>query len=67
MADYDYIKRQYGIDYRPGQRVVLEGKDKRAGTVARSRTQLHYVKVAFDDGATGYAHPNSLTFEGPDG
>jgi len=56
---YQYIKRIYGLDVKPGNLVEFT-EDGRTGKVAHRKTDDHYVAVNFDDGDTGRCHPMSI-------
>jgi len=57
---YDYIAQHYGIRFSVGDRIRFTEGQPRDGVVIRSRSNLHYVKVKFDDGSSGYCHPKSI-------
>lgn len=57
---YDYIKRTYGRDFKPGQRVVFTEYDNKPGVVKRPHGDPKYVAVRFDDGTEGDCHPESV-------
>lgn len=42
---YDYIRRVYGADPKPGQRIAVDGK---RGTIIGSIGDPQYIKVRFD-------------------
>lgn len=58
---YDYIRRTYGLDFKPGDRVRFV--DGRTGTVKRENvSQGHYVMVMFDQKTfASPCHPGELT------
>jgi hypothetical protein len=62
---YDYIRRVYGVDPVPGQRVehTVTGK---SGVITRdSGAAAHYVKVRFDGQTfTSPCHPTELKYLG---
>ncbi len=60
---YDYIERHYGTRFTPGMRVKFTECGGKFGKVKRSMTNLHYVSVKFDDGNSGYCHPDSLEIQ----
>lgn len=49
---YNYIRRIYGVCFRPGRRISVDGRE---GTVMRAKrgTDPQYVRVRFD----GEKHP----------
>ena len=57
---YDYIKRFYGKDFKPGMRVSFDEYGGALGTVKRTRGDSQYVSVKFDDGREGNCHPDSI-------
>ena len=42
---YDYISRTYGVEFKPGERVAMDGKP---GTVVRAQGDPQYLRVRFD-------------------
>ena len=55
MMAYDYIRRTYGVDPKPKQRVLIDGK---WATIVLPRGDPHYLRVRFDGQKhTSNAHP----------
>lgn len=42
---YDYIRRTYGVEFQPGERIAMDGKP---GTVTKPRDDPQYLRVRFD-------------------
>ena len=42
---YEYVRRMYGVDPRPGQRITMDG---RHGTIVRPRGDPARLRVRFD-------------------
>jgi hypothetical protein len=42
---YDYIRQTYGVDFKPGERIAMDGKP---GTVTRPMADPQYLRVRFD-------------------
>lgn len=42
---YDYIRRTYGVDAKPGQRITVDGKP---GVVVRPQGDPAHLQVRFD-------------------
>lgn len=65
MADYEYVRRQYGVAPVVGERVRHTEINKQ-GTIAKpSETHGHYVQVRFDGQKhASNCHPTSLEYFG---
>jgi hypothetical protein len=53
MMAYDYIRRTYGVDPKPGQRITMDGKP---GVIVRPVGDPQYLNVRFD----GQKHTNNV-------
>lgn len=42
---YEYIRRTYGVEFKPGERIAMDGKP---GTVTKPRDDRQYLRVRFD-------------------
>ena len=42
---YDYIRKAYGVDFKPGERIAMDGK---LGVIVRPRNDPQYLRVRFD-------------------
>lgn len=42
---YDYIHQNYGVEFKPGERIAMDGK---LGIVTRPQGDPQYVRVRFD-------------------
>lgn len=42
---YDYISKAYGVHFKPGERIAMDGNP---GTVVRPQGDPHYLRVRFD-------------------
>jgi hypothetical protein len=62
---YTYIERYYGTKFVAGMRVKFTEYDDKPGKVRRVNGDPAHVSVRFDDGTTGYCHPDSLKIEAP--
>jgi hypothetical protein len=59
---YEYVKRTYGVNPVPGERVRLENT-QREGTIARRTSYDHHVWVVFDGQKHALpCHPRSLEY-----
>lgn len=52
---YNYIRQAYGVEFKPGERIAMDGKP---GTVIRAQGDPQYLSVRFDGQKhVSYAHP----------
>lgn len=62
---YDYIKRAYGIDFKPGMKVTCDELHGIEGTVLRVRGDPQYVRIRYPLTSIkmrdGDFHPTSVT------
>lgn len=59
---YEYIKRAYGLSFRPGQRVKHTVTGKRGHVRRESPSAGHYVMVLFDEARHALpCHPEELS------
>lgn len=59
-ACYQYIRDQYGLTFRVGDAVLVDGGKR--GIVRPKRTRLHYVSVLVEgEREAGEYHPGDVT------
>jgi hypothetical protein len=65
-APYAYVNRAYGLNVKPGTRVVMAGhRPTEEGVVVRKASYDHYVHVRFNGQSFDVpVHPMDLTYEG---
>jgi hypothetical protein len=59
---YEYVKKYYGVDPKPGMRVTTED-GKKSGVIARKASYNNYVYVKFDGAKFSVpCHPLDLVY-----
>jgi hypothetical protein len=62
---YEYVKKYYGVQVEPGDRVRMKGLSPREGIVARKRSYDQYVHVKFEGTKFDVpVHPGDLIYLG---
>lgn len=61
---YAYIRRTYGVEPVPGERIRHHVKGYGEGVILRVRNETQYVRVRFDSGLVGNCHPTEMDYLG---